>query len=193
MMSTLQRRLVPCSVALVMAAVGCGGGVSSNADAQLAYEGLDASIDKAITLGIDGFNAASSANIPPQMATGDKTGTMTIGGQVDQGNSSNRTMNLTEALVSYSDDGTLTYATPSPAALSMKLAMVPTGTLNGSLTGAFTISGKLTGSVTLNLQFAGDLEPVPGSTSLVQRKPGTTHITGTATSNFGVYQVDLTR
>jgi hypothetical protein len=193
-MSTIRHHPLACSLALVIAAAGCGGGgVSSSADAQLAYEGLDASIDKAITLGFDGFNAASSANIPPQTATGTTSGTMTIGGQVDQGSSSNKTMNLTEALVMYSDDGTLTYATSSPAALSMKLAMIPTGTLSGTLAGAFAISGQLAGQVTLNLQFTGDLEPVPGDASQVQRTPGTTHVTGTATSDFGVYQVDVTR
>jgi hypothetical protein len=182
-------------VTLLVVAAGCGGGggVNSDANAQLAYQGLDASIDKAITLGFDGFNAASSANIPPQMATGAKSGTMTIGGQVDHGASSNKTMNLTDTLVMYSDDGMLTYDTSAPAALSMKLSMIPTGTLNGTLTGDFTISGQLKGSVTLSLTFAGDLEPVPGTTTQVQRKPGTTHITGTATSTFGVYTVDVTR
>jgi hypothetical protein len=182
-------------VALLVASAGCGGGngVSSDANAQLVYQGLDASIDKAITLGFDGFNAASSANIPPQTATGAKSGIMTIGGQVDQGNSSNKTMNLTDALVMYSDDGMLTYDTPAPAALSMKLSMIPTGTVNGTLMGTFVISGQLKGSVTLSLSFTGDLEPVPGSTTQVQRKPGTTHITGTATSTFGVYTVDVIR
>jgi hypothetical protein len=184
-------------VTLLVVAAGCGGGggngVNSDANAELAYQGLDASIDKAITLGFDGFNAASSANIPPQTAKGAKSGTMTIGGQVDHGTSSNKTMNLTETLVTYSDNGMLTYDTATPAALGMKLSMIPTGTVNGTLTGDFTISGQLKGSVTLNLMFTGDLEPVPGATTQVQRKPGTTHITGTATSTFGVYTVDVTR
>jgi hypothetical protein len=186
-------------LALTLAAAGCGSGggngngVSSGDDAQRAYEGLDASIDKAITLGFAGFNAASSANIPPQMAAGTKSGTMTIGGQVDQGASSNKTMNLTESLVMYSDDGMLVYDTHSSAALSMKLSMIPTGTLSGTLAGDFVLSGQLQGTVTLNLQLSGDLEPVAGSSTQVQRKPGTTHVTGTATSNFGVYPVDVTR
>lgn len=180
--------------AFTIAAVGCGGnGVSSGDDAQRAYEGLDASIDEAIALGFAGFNAASSANIPPQMAAGAKSGTMTIGGQVDQGSSSNKTMNLTETLVMYSDDGALVYDTSAPAALSMKLSQIPTGTLSGTLVGDFALSGQLQGTVTLNLQFSGDLEAAAGSSTQVQRKPGTTHVTGTATSNFGVYAVDVTR
>lgn len=189
---------LPIVLALVLSA-GCGGGgnggsgVDNGANAQRAYEGLDASIDKAIQLGFDGFNAASSANIPPQTAKGTATGTMTIGGQVDQGMSSNKTMNLTETLVMYSDDGMLTYDTAAPAALGMKLSMIPNGTLSGTLTGAFALSGALKGSVSLALTFAGDLEPVPTDMTKVQRKPGTTHITGTATSDFGVYQVDVTR
>jgi hypothetical protein len=93
----------------------------------------------------------------------------------------------------FSDDGQLTYDTVSPAALGMKLSNIPTGTVSGTLDGSFKISGDLAGSVTLSLSFSGDLEPVPGDTSQVQRKAGTTHITGTADSDFGTYTVDLTR
>jgi len=172
---------------------GGGAGVNSAGDAQRAYEGLDASIDKAIKLGFDGFNAASSANIPPQTAKGTATGTMTVGGQVDQGNSSNKTMNLTETLAMYSDDAKLTYDSVSAATLGMKLSKIPTGTMAGTLAGSFKMSGDLAGTVTLNLSFSGEIEPVPGNTSQVQRKPGTTHVTGSAQSEFGTYTVDLTR
>ena len=55
------------------------------------------------SLGFAGFNAASSANIPPQMTTGDVAGTLTVTGQVDQGASSNKNMRLVEALVGYQD------------------------------------------------------------------------------------------
>ncbi len=191
-MLTLTRRTL--ALALTLAAAGCGGGgVNNDEDAKLAYQGLDASIDKAIQLGFDGFNAASSANIPPQTAKGVKSGTMEISGQVDQGASDNKTMNLVETLTKYSDDGVLTYDSAAPAALSMKLSKIPTGTLDGTLTGAFTITGQLMGTVTLNLTFTGDLQPVATDMTKVQRKPGTTRITGTATSDFGVYQVDVTR
>jgi hypothetical protein len=174
-------------------AAGCGGdGVGSEADAEAAYQGLDGSIDKAINLGFDGFNAASSANIDPQSGKGDETGTMTIGGKVDQGASSNKTMSLTEALVDYSDDGKLTYDTEAALpVIDMKLSKIPDGTLAGTLAGTFTMSGDLKGPVILSLAFAGDLEP--GSGTAVQRKAGTTHITGTAKSDFGTYDVDITR
>jgi hypothetical protein len=172
---------------------GCSGDdVGSEEDAARAYQGLDASIDKAINLGFDGFNAASSANIPDQEGKGAKTGTITIGGKVDQGSSSNKTMSLTEKLVMYSDDGKLTYDTgASLPTIDMKLSKIPTGTLDGTLSGSYTLTGDLGGSVTLSLSFTGDLQAGSGTT--VERKPGTTHITGTATSDYGTYNVDLTR
>ncbi|APR87560.1 hypothetical protein A7982_12909 [Minicystis rosea] len=179
----------------LFAAAGCGGDLGSEEDAARVYQGLDASIDKAIQLGFDGFNAASSANIPEQTAMGTKKGTMTIGGKVDQGSSSNKTMSLTEVLVGYSDDGLLVYDTPSgaPAALDMKLSKVPDGTLEGSLSGQYAVSGDLAGTVTLTVSFTSDLEPVPTDDTKVQRKPETTHITGTATSDYGTYTIDITR
>jgi hypothetical protein len=182
------------TLALLLAfAAGCGGGVGSEDDAQRVYLGLDASIDRAIQLGFDGFNAASSANIPAQTASGTKGGTMTITGQVDQGASDNKTMNLTETLAKYTDDGVLVYDTPTAALISMKLSKIPDGTLAGSLAGAYAVTGGLTGAVSLSLDFTSELEPVPTDSTKVERKPGTTHITGTASSDFGAYTVDLTR
>jgi hypothetical protein len=180
---------------LASTAVGCGGGVGSEDDAKRVYLGLDTSIDKAIQLGFDGFNAASSANIPPQTAKGAKGGTMTIAGQVDQGASDNKTMNLTETLVMYTDDGLLVYDTPSgmDGSISMKLSKIPTGTLDGTLSGEYTVTGDLKATVTLNVTFTSDLEPVPTDMTKVQRKPGTTHITGSAASDFGTYAIDVTR
>lgn len=183
---------------------GCGGGdddasgqpaVKSTADAKRAYLGLDASIDKAIALGFDGFNAATNANIAPQSAEGEHVGTMTVTGQVDQGASANKTMHLSEALDGYSDDAHLTYDTNAAAlpAIEMKLSKVPTGTLDGTLTGSFTMSGDLEGSVTLDLTFSGELQPTAADATKVERKPGTTHITGTATSGNDSYAVDVTR
>lgn len=186
---------------VLVAAAGCGdGGVGSTEDAERAYFGLDASIDKAIDLGFDGFNAASSANIPPQSAEGDVSGTMTISGKVDQGSSNNKTMTLDEELIGYSDvDGegedALKIIYDTGAALpviDMKLSKVPDGTLSGSLSGTYTMTGDLEGPVTLTLSFSGDLQPGSGDV-LVERKPGTTHITGTADSDFGTYEVDITR
>src|SRR5260370_39509545 len=130
---------------------GCGSsGVQSNQDAQKAYLGLDASVDKAITLGFNGFNTAQSANINPQTASGSISGTMTVTGQVDQGASANKGMRLMVSMTGYSDDGKITYNT-SPRArppLNMMLRNIPTGTLDGTLAGAFSMTGQETGAVT---------------------------------------------
>jgi hypothetical protein len=172
--------------------------VASTDDAKVAYLALDASIDTAIALGFQGFNAASSANIPPQTAIGKVAGTMTVAGQVDQGASSNKTMNLTETLAGYSDDGKITYATRAGAlpALAMKLSKVPDGTMTGTLDGVFVMTGALAGDVKLTVTLTADLEAIPadaGGSAGVQRKPGTTHITGTATSGTSTYAIDVTK
>lgn len=190
---SLRYKALPFALVFAAFSAGCGEGVGSEEDARRAYEGLDASIDKAIDLGFDGFNAASSANIPPQSADGDKGGTMTVGGKVDQGASDNKTMSLTIELVEYTDDELIIYDTAAPLpVLDMKLSKIPDGTVDGTIAGTFTMSGDLKGPVTLSLSFSGDLQPGSGG-ALVERKPGTTHITGTAESDFGVYDVDVSR
>src|SRR5262245_6532894 len=87
--------------------VGCAeddeDDIGSEEDAEHAYLGLDESIEKALNLGMDGYNAASNANIPDQSGEGTESGTITVGGQVDQGASDNKEMRLTVALVEYSD------------------------------------------------------------------------------------------
>jgi hypothetical protein len=173
--------------------------VSSDEQARRAYLGLDGSIGKALALGFKGFNEASSANISPQSAAGDKSGTITITGQVDQGASANKGMRLNEDLVSYSDgdlhlDGggtvAITYDTDGGLpALTLSLKGIPTGTLTGSLVGDYNMSGDLSGVVHLDLMMAGDLQPTAdGGTD---RKPGTTSVTGTATSGTGTFQVNV--
>lgn len=184
---------------ILMASCSSGGGVNSTEQAKQAYLGLDESIDKAITLGFAGFNAAKSANIPTQQTTGDVSGTMTVTGQVDQGVSANKQMRLLEALDDYSDtDAGIAYGTSTdagtdgaPAALGMSLQGIPTGTLTGTLDGTYGMKGALQGTVTLAVSFNGDLEA--NDAGGVERKPGTTHITGTATSGSGVYNIDVTR
>ncbi len=175
--------------------LGCGNGsVHSDADAMKAYLGLDASVDKAINLGFAGFNAASSANIPTQMTTDARMkGTLTVTGQVDQGASSNKTMRLATAYAMYSDDGKVIYDTNPAAlpALTMDLKNIPTGTLTGTFAGAFTMTGDLKNTVTLTLSFSGNLQAGAGNT--VVRAPGSTHVTGTAVSDYGTYTVDVTR
>ena len=183
--------------ALVAMVVACSSNasVSSAEDAKNAYLGLDASIDKAITLGFAGFNSASSANISPQNDVGAKGGTMTITGQVDQGASNNKGMRLFEKLITYSDNGTITYSTSDAAlpALNMTLKGIPTGTLTGTLIGSYAMDGALKGPVDLNLSFTGQLQPNATDAKKVERKPGTTHITGTATASGTSYAVDITR
>jgi hypothetical protein len=188
------RAMLRASLVLLLILSACGNGVSSTADAQKAYLGLDPSVDKAITLGFAGFNSASSANIAPQTADGGVSGRLTVNGQVDQGVSANKGMRLDEALSNYSDDGKVTYSTDAAAlpALTINLKSVPTGTLDGSLNGSFLMSGGLSGQVSLTLTFAGQIEAGADGGTVV-RKPGTTHITGTATSPAGTYNVDVTR
>jgi len=188
-------RLSQTTVALVLLACGCGNGsVHSDADAMKSYLGLDASIDKAIGLGFDGFNSPSTgANIMPQTANGTVTGTLTVTGQVDQGTSNNKNMTLNTDYKMYSDDGKVTYDAAAGAlpVLAMSLKGIPTGTLSGSLNGALVMTGDLKNSVTLALTFTGTLQA--GANNTVVRAPGTTHITGTATSDYGTYAVDVTR
>jgi hypothetical protein len=183
------------ALTVLSAIAACGGGVNSEEDARKAYLGLDTSVDKAIGLGFAGFNAPlNGANISDQTADGGVSGTMTITGRVDQGNSgTSKIMTLADALSNYSDDGNVTYNTDSGAlpVVSMSLKGIPTGTLDGSLNGSFMMSGQLSGQVSLALTFHGDLEP--GADGGVQRKVGTTKITGTATSPAGTYNVDVTR
>jgi hypothetical protein len=180
-------------LALLLCSACHDDSVASDEDARNAYLGLDTHIDKAIKLGFDGFNSASSANISPQMTTGTLTGTLTVTGQVDQGSSANKGMRLAEAMVMYSDVKDFTYDTTAAAApaLEMMLKSIPTGTLSGSLNGTYTMTGTLSGDVVLALTFTGDLQAGTGMN--VERKPGTTHIIGTATSQYGTYNVDLTR
>ena len=198
------------SAVLVFAAAvalsACGNDVSSEEGARRAYLGLDLAVEKSLKLGFDGFNAASSANIPPQSTTGDATGTLKITGQVDQGASANKGMRLKIEMTEYSDGEIvvgededpieITYATSTDVtaqpSLNLNLKNIPTGTLEGTLVGDFQMTGDLEDTVRLNLTFSGALED--NGSGGTRRKLGTTRVTGTATSVIGegVYQVDLT-
>ena len=178
--------------------VGCGDeGVSSEEQARRAYLGLDTMVGKAMDLGFAGFNAATSANISPQTASGTVKGTLTVTGQVDQGSSANKGMRLKLALVDYQDDAqnNVVYATDpaAPPALELSLKSIPTGTLTGALAGAFKMTGDLQGGTVLTLSMSGQLQADPADATKVQRKPGATHVTGTAQSPYGTYAVDITR
>jgi len=186
-------------VALLSSACSSDDEIDSDAAARQAYLGLDEAVGKALALGMDGFNAATSANMPPQMTTGSAAGTMTISGQVDMGSSANKGMRLRLDLVDYRDtrpDGEpqIAYDTNADAqpALDLSLRGIPDGTLTGTLLGDFHMSGDLTGTVTLNLTFDGAIETDPMDATRVRRVAGTTHVTGTATSGYGTFAVDVT-
>jgi hypothetical protein len=172
---------------------GCSDDVGSEEDARRASVGLDKSIDKAMQLGFQAYNLASSANIDPQSTNGDKAGTLTISGKVDKGSSDNKTMTLNEEMKGYSDDGVITYDTASTLpVIDLKLSNVPNGTMTGTLIGTYTMSGDLEGAVKLNLSISGELQPAAADPTKVERKPETTKITGTAESDYGKYDVNVT-
>ena len=178
---------------------GCGGGVDSDEAARAAYLNLDPAIAKSLQLGFDGFNAATSANIPDQMTTGDEMGTLMVSGQVDQGASANKGMRLMLTLVDYQDippseeDLDIVYDTGETLpALTLMLRDIPDGTLDGTLIGEFIMTGEIDGPVYLDLAIAGDIEPNPDDPTKVRRVPGTTTVTGTATSDYGTFAVDVT-
>ncbi|MCB9594071.1 MAG: hypothetical protein H6719_15160 [Sandaracinaceae bacterium] len=179
--------------------VGCGNGIASDEAAERAYLGLDGMVGKALALGFDGFNMASSANIPPQSTTGDVTGTLDVSGQVDMGASDNKGMRLHLDLVDYQDavpesDLIVTYDTEAgvPASLDLSLRGIPNATMTGSLTGTFYMVGDIEGPVTLDLSIAGMTEADPTVADNLRRVAGSTTVTGTATSDFGTYTVDVT-
>jgi hypothetical protein len=188
----------------VTCAAACGSDdIDSNEEARRAYLGLDGIVAKSLTLGMIGYGEASNANIPDQMTTGDVTGTLDVSGHVDAGESVNHEMNLTLALTNYSDgplivddeqlDIDITYATDPLAlpAISLSLRDIPEGTFTGTLIGDFSMTGDIEGTVHLNLAMSGEIES-DGTELGVQRVVGTTHVTGTATSGDGTYEVDIT-
>ena len=190
---------------VVLSVVSACGSVSSEDDARRAYLGLDNSIEKALALGFQGFNEASSANISPQTTEGDEAGLITISGQVDQGASANKGMRLFVLLEDYTDgpvvvteDGdeleiAIVYNTDPDAqpALNLNLRDIPDGTFTGTLAGDFQMAGELKGSVHLELTFSGELESDgQGGT---RRSPGTTLVTGTATAdNDSTFEINVT-
>jgi hypothetical protein len=199
------KTLLSC-VVLSLALGGCAGddddsGLGSEDEARRAYLGLDASIEKSLNLGMDGFNAASNANIPPQMGMGDVTGTIVIDGQVDQGASDNKGMRLSVTLDQYSDgpvervddeDIEITYFTidGNLPALTLSLRNIPDGTLDGTLVGTYEMEGDIEGTATLDLAISGPIED-DGSGGIT-RTIGQTHVTGHATSGDATYDVDVT-
>lgn len=175
------------------------GKVSDEAEAEAAYVGLDQAVTRALALGLQGFNAASSANIDPQSEDGATSGTLTVSGKVDQGASDNKVLTLDLAMDDYSDtlgdDGEpdIVYDTDPGAlpVLDAKLKDVPDGTFTATLVGTFAMDGALTGLVELNLALAGPLED--DGAGGTRRVEGETEVSGTATSEYGTYEVDVSR
>lgn len=181
-----------------------GGQISSEDEAAMAYLGLDVALERALDLGMQGFNAASSANLDPQTGNGDVSGSMTVTGQADQGSSDNKGLRLFVELIDYADLGdvdadsdseiAITYNTDAGSLPDFDLSLrgIPTGTLEGTIAGTFTMTGDLEGTVTLALDVAGAL--ADDGSGGVSRAAGTTHITGTATnSGGGTFAVDVTK
>lgn len=188
----MSRRL---ALILVAAACGCGSADAPPIDTQAmeAYLGLDSSIDKALNLAFVGMNSAATANIAPETAAGDRKGNLVVTGQVDQGTSA-KTIRVDTLYDGYSDDGATFYATDpaAPPLLALELHGIPYGTLSGMFLGQFTMSGLYVGPLTVQLTFDGQLQPV-GNLGAVARVPYSTHLHGTAVSDYGTYVVDFTR
>jgi hypothetical protein len=186
--------------------------VSSAEEARRAYLGLDRSVELGLNLGMQGFNAAQSANIDAQSGPGEVSGTLTVTGQVDQGTSDNKGLRLKTAYVMYedritasTDGGTaaasgVSYDTDAAAlpALDLQLRNIPasgsggTGTFTGTFAGRVHMTGDLEGDVVLTLTLAGGIR-ARASGPGIERVPGSTRITGTAASDYGTYTVDVTR
>jgi hypothetical protein len=185
---------------LATLSAACAPAVHSDAMAELAYVDLDGAVGRGLSLGMDGYNSASSANIEDQEAEGDTSGTMVISGQVDQGESDNKGLRLFMTLTEYSDtladdnEPDVLYDTDpaAPAALTLSLRNIPDGTIDGTIVGDFAMDGALAGVVALDLTLSGTLELVSDDDTAIQRVDGSTTITGTATSDYGVYDVDVT-
>lgn len=179
------------------------GEVGSEEEARVAYLGVDDVVTKSLALGFAGFNAASSANIPPQSDDGEESGTIDVTGQVDQGSSDNKGMRLEVALAEYSDGAiddpetedvveeiAIVFATAdgAPLALDLQLRDIPTGTLSGTLVGTVVMSGDLDGDLELDIAFAGAI--ADDGASGTERVEGSTEVTGTATSANGTFEID---
>ncbi len=203
----MMRTILSLSFIALFGLIACGDDddIDSDTEARWAYLGFDTAIDKALNLGFDGFNAASSANIPTQSGVGDDTGTIDIDGQVDQGASDNKGMRLLVTLVDYSDgsfvdpdtDAEVLIAYDSladtPPALDLSLRNIPNGTFTGTLLGTILLSGDINAEADFNLTLAGEIEADPVNAGQVRRKAGTLTILGTVVSGDGTFNVNISR
>lgn len=190
--------------AAALPTIGCGGPKDAVADeesARRAYLGLDRAIDRMIDLGFAGFSAADSANIPEQSEMGDLSGLMVVNGKVDQGSSDNKNMTLSVVLSGdYSDavpatadgeeDPIDVVYNGGPGTLQVSFKGLPNATMeNSSFKGTYDMTGDLGGVVTLDLVITGMTEE--DASGAIVRKPGTIHVVGTATSDYGVFDIDV--
>ena len=189
---------------LVTSGMSCGDSAVSNDDpARRAYLGIDSAIDKAISLGLQGFNTALSPNISPQTAAGGVMGTLVVGGRVDRGSGPNRGMSLTTTFTMYEDlvpspedSGTIDVVYDGQASsptLNLSLRGIPNGTFTGTFVQTLHLSGNLSGDVYLNLMLSGSIRAAGSAGSMFERTPGTMSITGTAMSSYGSRTVNLMR
>src|SRR5512144_82985 len=118
-------KIICLALIAVLGAACSSDGIDSDEEARRAYLGLDTSIEKSLTLGFAGFNAASSANIDPQMATGTAAGTLVITGQVDQGASANKGMRLHVGMVGYTDGAVMIEGKPEAINITYDTNMDP--------------------------------------------------------------------
>ena len=188
------------AITALSALSGCSTAITDEEAAERADLGVDPAVELALQLGLDGYNAATSANIPNQDASGAASGSIVVGGQVDQGSSDNKQLRLDVWLNDWSngvldddDDFDVSYATDAPLLLDISLRGLPDADLEGSLIGDVMLDGELDGPLTLELVFDGQTETDPDDPSRIRRVPGSTHVTGTATVGRGVYDIDLTR
>ena len=179
----------------LMMMLGCGQGISDEEADERAVLGLQTAIERVISLGFTAFNLSNSANIDETTGAGDESGTLTLNGQIDQGNSDNKGMRLDVVLADYSDgdveETVIVYDSPEgePADVDLDLRDVPEGTLAGTWIGRFDMSGDLTGAVNLELALSGGL--VAGDDGTVLLEQDSTMVTGTAISDFGAFDVDF--
>jgi hypothetical protein len=197
--------LVALSLITFAIAPACScGAVGSEDEARIAYLGVDDVVTKSLELGFAGFGAGDNANIPAQNDSGEESGTIDVTGQVDQGASDNKGMRLDVVLVQYSD-GTIddpdtddeeeiaiVYDTAEGAPLDCDLSLrdFPDGTYTGTLLGTVLMSGDLEGELELSVAFEGEIDD-DGAGNTV-RSPGTTTVTGKATSPNGEFDIDTT-
>lgn len=181
------------AVAVLLLTMACGSDGPTSSIPQAAWMGIDTGIDRAITLAFQGFNAATTGTIPRQTANGTASGTLTVTGQVDQGSSVNKSMQLLAALTNYMDNVSITYSTGAgaPLALNKQLTNIPTGNFTGTVVGVVAMGQSQTGNLTLNLAFSGNLQVGTGGS--VQRVAGATHNTGSATTSAGTHNVNVMR